>query len=188
MTREEYKELSEKLKNAEIDDTPFPVLQDGELAVVGDANKTEVKIHHYDAIHCFPNSVKSEVKPSDIVEEGTKHFDARVKYRDVQVVPRNASKIIAAATELQPFFLRLEEDGEVSDPDEEELNAMYLFAHDELVDAMYRLVKNFLDITDEQVKTMLPAEAFRLMFELIEDFPEVFNESNLFFGSSTGNR
>lgn len=62
ITQEEILKIKDAMKKAEESESPFPILKDGELAVVGDVNDIGKKKHDYTIKFRFPESwgVKGE--------------------------------------------------------------------------------------------------------------------------------
>lgn len=183
ISEQEYREIQKKLQEAQKDDTPFAVVQGDEVAVVGDANKTAIKKHDYTVKVTIPKAYASMlIKGEDIQREIGDYVVGEVTFKDVYIKPRNSMKIMAAAADLIPFFNNLEEDGNVTAMDDEELIASHKLFSDEVVDAMYRLVKNVLDLDDAMADSLTPPSVVELVGKFIEDFPELFGETDAFFG------
>lgn len=182
LTQEEFKEIAEKMQAAQKDDTPFAVVQGEEVAVVGDANKTQIKRHDYKVKVTVPKAYASMlIKSEDIQREVGEYAVGTVTFKDVYIKPRNSIKIMAAAADLIPFFNNLEENGSVTAMDDEELIASHKLFSDEVIDAMYRLVKNVLDLDDAMADSITPPSVIELVRKFIEDFPELFGETDAFF-------
>lgn len=183
ISEQEYREIQRKLKEAQKDDTPFAVVQGDEIAVVGDANKTAIKKHDYTVKVTVPKAYASMmIKPENIDKEVGEYAIGEVTFKDVYIKPRNSLKIMAAAAELIPFFNNLGEDGSVTMMDDEELVASHKLFSDNVVDAMYRLVKNVLDLDEAMADSITPPSVVELVGKFIEDFPELFGETDAFFG------
>lgn len=179
MTQEDFLKIADSLKNAEKDDTPFAVIKDDEIAVVGDANKTHVKRNEYVVSFRFPLSNEIYKTPeSKVIGD---FYITNIAYKDVMITPRKDLTIVGAIMKLIPYFKNLVETGEVIDKTEEELFDVFLNLKTDILDAMYNVVSTMLEIDDRIVDNMMPTSVFKVCAQLIEDYPEVFNEADLFF-------
>lgn len=180
LTQEQFLEMSKNLKKAEEDDTPIVALVNDELNVIGDANKTELNKHTYVLRFRFPKEFSQyELPTSTHIGDW---FINEIEYKDVFVSPRRDLKVVAAIMEIIPFFKEVSESGKLQDKGDEEL---LNFAKDlpyEIVDAMYDIVSAFLNVDDSLVNYMSPMSVIEVMGALIRDYPEVFNEADVFFG------
>lgn len=171
MTQEELKRLMDEVKKAETDITPFPVVQDNDIAVVGDANKTEVKKTSFTMTFAIPKEENGVVKYNRHV----------VTYDNVYPKPRNMISIDRMLSILMPYIKKPMEDGSVAEYSEAE-NAMILKAFDEEVtNIMYRLVATVLEIDESLIDFMLPSSVFEALVQIIQFFPEAWNEGETFF-------
>ena len=95
MELKEYNEISEALDKAEEDTTPFMVVTDQDLNVVGDANKTELNKHDYKiAFRIFKDG---------------KYEWIDKEFKDVYITPRNDVKVSRMLTQLMPYFKKIED-------------------------------------------------------------------------------
>lgn len=180
LTQEQFLEMSKNLKKAEEDDTPFIALAGDKLNVVGDANKTELNKHTYAIRFRFPKSM-SQYKTEDS-DEIAGFFFTELEFKDVFITPRRDLKVVGAIMKIVPFFKNLREDGELEDKSAEELIQMLCDFPNEIVDAMYDMVQSILMIDESLIDYASPASIFNVSSQLIEDYPEVFNEADVFFG------
>lgn len=172
--------LNKQLQKINEDDTPFAVVKDDEIAVVGDANKTEVKKNDYTVKFRVPISMFQQ-KPADAVVVGSSYVFS-VDFPDVTISPRSDLIIVDAIMKITPFFKKLNENGSVDDLTNEELLSVFAYAGEEVHLAIYNLVATFLQIGDEIAPYMLPFSVIGALNEIIENHPEVFNEADAFFG------
>lgn len=172
MTQEELKLLMNQIKEAEGDVTPFPVVQENEIAVVGDANKTEIKKTTFTITFAMP-------KENDGKIEYERHV---VTYKDVYPKPRQMVSIDRLIALLGPYLKRPNDDGTVSDYTEEE-NAKIIKAFDEdITSIMYQLVATVIGIDSSLIDYMLPSSVFENLMKIIRFYPELWNEGDTFFG------
>lgn len=167
MELKEYNEISEALDKAEEDVTPFTVVSNGEVNIVGDANKTELNKHDY--------TIKFRIYKDGKYEWVTKEF------KDVFITPRNDLKVSRMLTQLLPFFKK-PENGEIKEYTREE--KLEIISKDETMDAMYDAVAAVLNIPENLKNFMVPESVIHAATKIISDFPEMVNEADTFFGKS----
>lgn len=180
MSPEDFMKIGEKIKKTNEDTTPFAVVKEGKLSVVGDANQTEVKKNDYTIKFRFPK----ELFPEGL-EKATSvgpYYVVAVEYKGVSITPRNDVKIMDAIFKILPFFNKLKEDGGIEELSNEEILSIYAYANDEVHLAIYNLVATFLGINDQMGEYMLPFSVLTALNQIIDTHPEVFNEADVFFG------
>lgn len=165
MNIEDYMKVDDALDKAQDSDTPFLVVANDELNVVGDANKTEINKHDY-------------VVFFRIFKDG-KYEWVKQEFKDVYITPRNDLKVSRMVTQLLPFF-RKEEDGKTKKFDNEEILA--IIERDEVLDAMYDTVAAVLNIPDNLKPFMSTDSVVAAATQIMLDFPEAVNEADTFFG------
>ena len=184
-----YKGIDEALKEAEKDDTPFLVVDDDNLTVVGDANKTEVKQNDYVLSFRFPKGTK--IPKSKGFSEGleTKYGVVTQKeYKDFFIAPRKNMNIVRLLINILPFFKKQNDDGTVTEYTEDEIASIIGSLTDEIINAMYDLVCYVFDVDTALRDYIEPMCVARLIIQLIKDYPEVSNEADTFFDSSVQNQ
>lgn len=165
MKIEDYMKVDDALDKAQDSDTPFAVVSNGEINVVGDANKTEINKHDY-------------VIFFRIYKDG-KYEWVKQEFKDVYITPRNDLKVSRMVTQLLPFF-RKEEDGKTKKFNNEEILA--IIERDEILDAMYDTVASVLNIPDNLKDFMSTDSVVAAATQIMLDFPEAVNEADTFFG------
>lgn len=180
LTQEQFLEMSKNLKKAEEDDTPIIALVNDEVNVVGDANKTELNKHTYSIRFRFPEEL-SNYKTPDSIEVG-KWFINEIVYEDVFVSPRRDLKVVSAIMGIVPFFKSVSDSGELVNKTDTELLEFARNLPDEIILDMYDIVSAFLNVDESLVEYMSPFSVIEVMGDLIRDYPEVFNEADVFFG------
>lgn len=182
----DMKKIQESLGEAHKDNTPFPIVTDDGLTVVGDVNKTEVKTRNYVVEFRFS---PSEVETYGIAKEDIEGYVegqaiVHMEFDDVTIKPRHRLEVDAAIVKILPYFYHIEEDskkvGERTDEEFVELvNNMCI----EIGDDMYNLVAAVLGIDRRIVDNMVWQSVVETIIAIIKDFPEVFNESESTFPS-----
>lgn len=175
-------DIHNAMKEAEKDDTPFPVVTDDGLKVVGDANKTENKARDYKVTFRFPKEMIPESMAGQVTKEVGNYRYVEIEYNDVHVTPRHDLKILASIMDILPLFRELQEDGNVKERSLEDLLGIIRRVPQETIDSMYTLVASFLDVDEDIAEYMTPTDVMSRIADFIRDFPEVFNEADVFFG------
>lgn len=165
MNIEDYMKVDEAIDKAEESDTPFVVVANNEVNVVGDANKTEINKHDYVInFRIFKNGKYEWVKQ---------------EFKDVYITPRNDLKVSRMLTQLLPYF-RKDEDGEIVKHDKDEV--LSILEQDTLLDSLYDTVAAVLNIPANLKPFMATDSVIAAATQIIRDFPETVNEADTFFG------
>lgn len=173
-----YKKMEESIDNAPESPTPFPVVKNEKLSVIGDANETQVNKHDFTIVFRLPEGVADGEKvPGGVLKE--------VEYKDVFVAPRQSGKVISSLCRMLPFFRKIIDTADggkegVSFTRDEVVEMLAEFG-DEFVDDMYDLVGKFLKIDDALVDYMLPESAMKATLQILNEYPEIINEAEAFF-------
>ena len=170
MTKEEYDKLNSAIKAAEESVVPFPVVDD-ELAVVGDANETQLNKHDFKMRFKVPVEENGERK---IVKK-------EVEYKDVYLTPRQEPKVATAIADIFPYFKKIRGDGTLSDFTEEEVYLLIDSFEQEIFDKMYALVGNFLKIDKDLWDFMYAPDVFEATLKIFMEYKEAINEADTFF-------
>lgn len=165
MNIEDYMKVDDALDKAQDSDTPFAVVANGEVNVVGDANKTEVNKHDY-------------VINFRIFKDG-KYEWVKQEFKDIYITPRNDLKVSKMLTELLPYF-RKDENGEVKKYERHEV--LSILEQDTLLDTLYDTVAAVLGIPANLKPYMATDSVISAAVQIIRDFPETVNEADTFFG------
>lgn len=181
ITREQFEELKRKFDEAESDDTPFAVVANDEVGIVGDPDKTEMKKGEYTVKFGFPNTEewKSKIDPKDIFKETENYIGVERTFKDVFISPRRHSAVLAAFTELYAFFNYIEDDGEVRDLTDDEI-PQALMILDSNIDAVFKAVGAILGLDEAVSDCMIPVSASTTLIKMCIDFPEIINETDFF--------
>lgn len=176
ITQEEMLKIKESAKKAEESERPFPILKDGELAVVGDVNDIELKPHDYTVTFSFPDEmgIEGEHKAGRTLKD--------VEYKNIYVTPQDSYPILRNLMELMPLFNKINEDGSLTERTEEELAEVLEVVNDQAVDTCYNIVARFLKVDESLVPYMQPVSVFATVARLIRDNEASWNEADVFFG------
>lgn len=180
MTPQDLLAIGEKLKKTNEDTTPFAVVKEEKISVIGDANKTQVKSNDYEIKFRIPKDGLEQI-PAGAREVGP-YYVFTIKYENVTITPRNDLRIVDAIMKIVPFFNKLKEDGSMESLTNEEILSVYVGAGEEVHLAVYNLVATFLGIDDMMGEYMLPFSVISALNRIIDTHPEIFNEADVFFG------
>lgn len=175
-------EIKEALKEAEQDDTPFPVVTDDGVKVVGDANKIDKKIRNYSVRFRFPDDMFNNLNEKDIVKRVGRFVFVKLDFDNVTVAPNRDTKLMMAIVDVLPLFKKLDDSGNVSDMSVEDFAELFREVPQYAIDGMYTIVSAFLQVDDSIKDYMLMQDVIGTIKQLIKDFPETFNEADAFFG------
>lgn len=182
ITENDMIKLQEKVNEAESDTTPFAVIDsEGEVSVVGDANKTERKSKDYTVVFRVPSEYKDLLPDAESLANG-KYFVSEVHYHNVIITPRKDLKICSSIMKLLPFLREVLPSGETKDRDKSEISKIISdwVVKDYIVDAMYDLVASVIGIDDFMKEMMFYDSVIENVFKILTDFPEIVNESDFF--------
>lgn len=173
--------IKDKLDEAQEDETPYLAINDDKMYVIGDPNKTEHKAFDYTLKFRFPKDIESDGEIVGNYKIVTRH------YKNVTIKPKNDLKIVDAIMSIEPFFRKITEDG-VGEYTEEEMRSVLSSMSDDVISGMYNVVAAVLDLNPSIAEYMMPYSMLDALGQMINDFPEVFNESDAFFGWSSARK
>lgn len=185
ITLENYNKIEKALDDAQEDTTPFLVMQsDDKLGISGDANRTERKSKCYTIRFRFPSILKDSIPEEiNITREAENYVIGEYTVEDVYLSPRKDFIVLSSISKLIPYFNKLnEENGDVTKLEDREKLELIINTDVEILDAMYNVVEAFLQLSKELIDLVLPSSIFETLYLLIQDFPEAFNEADIFFG------
>lgn len=175
-------DIQASMNEAHKDDTPFAVVSNNGVNVVGNANKTQVKSHDYNVRFRFPKSMADGIDPKDIVQTVGDYVIVNMEFTDVHIKPRNDVDINAAIVQILPYFKDFNEDLSVTDKTQEELVQLVKTVNDDIGMDIYDVVAAILDVDKSLKDYMMFTDVLEILKRMPEDFPEVFNEAESFFG------
>lgn len=172
MTEKEFLKIREELDNAQDSVIPFAAVHNDTVAVVGDANETEIKKNDFKITYRIP-------KRNEDGTIGT--MTQEVEYNDVFITPRQDMKVVRLLTQLLPYFRKVN-NGKVEEYNDNEIIEIVSGMDDEIYDLMYKLVASVLRINPELVDYMTPVSVLVAVAQIIHSYPEVAKEADTFFG------
>ena len=173
MTEEQYMGIKAALDKAEETVIPFPVVNDDELAVIGDANQTELRKFEYEITFEKPGYKDGELTGD--VDIQTK------KYENIFVKPRMNGRIVKLLSSMLPYFYKLDEDGNQVEYTKLEMIQIFGQLDDSILDRMYELVAVILNIPATDIDYMTTSSVLSTVTKFIEDNPNTAREAQLFF-------
>jgi len=174
ITQEKLLELREAKEKANESDVPFPIMKDGDLAVVGDANKTEINKHDFTLRFIFPSEGGYEAK--------------EVEYKDVWLKPRQAVTVQRLMTALQPLFYKIQENGDLEDLSDDEMMEVVTQYEGTVLDQLYHLVAAVLGVDERLVDYIEPNSALEAYHKIMLSFPDLVKASDSFFEFLSGKK
>lgn len=197
---QKFQELKDKMKDSQNDNTPYlAVTSDDELHVIGDPNETEIVPADYTVYFLFPDTQKyrervartgavetDEINGHKIEGEIPKgQFLAKRTYSNVHITPRRVGSVISAFVTVEQFFYDVSEDGEIKDMSYEESIEVFRMLTQDILDAVYDVVSAVLKIPADEQEWILPINALEIATKMVVQNPDVVNNADLFFGSSS---
>lgn len=162
-------------------DRPYLVVANDEMIVAGDPNKTEVKKHDYTIAFAFPKEWKEKIGEENIVKEIGQYIVTEIEYKDVFLNPRSQMSALSALVELEPFFNKIIDNGEVKDLENEDIREILRVMNDDMTKALYNAVGTILGVDKDIEDYMVITDVILTAVMLTADFPEAINEANAFF-------
>lgn len=104
-TINDWLDINKSLEKAREDDTPHAVLNNGNLAVVGDANKTEVKKVDYQIKFRFEEG-ELKAYPKNAKKVG-KYIMFTIDFEDIHINPRKDMLLVESALGIYPIITAL---------------------------------------------------------------------------------
>ena len=197
---QKFQKLKDKMKDSQNDNTPYlAVTSDDELHVIGDPNETEIVPADYTVYFLFPDTQKyrdrvartgavetDEINGRKIEGEIPKgQFLAKRTYSNVHITPRRVGSVISAFVTVEQFFYDVSEDGEIKDMSYEESIEVFRMLTQDILDAVYDVVSAVLKIPADEQEWILPINALEIATKMVVQNPDVVNNADLFFGSSS---
>lgn len=118
-TINDWLDINKSLEKARENDTPYSVINNGNLAVVGDANKTEVKKIDYQIKFRFEES-ELETYPKNAKKIG-KYITFTIDFEDIHINPRKDMLLVESALGIYPIITAITN---ISDARNNQIEAM----------------------------------------------------------------
>lgn len=187
LTYEQFQAIKDKMDAAEEDTTPYAVVKDEQVHVLGDPNKTELKKFEYTIEFAYPNRPHwlKQIDENEIFAKTDQYIGVRRTYKDVWVSPRVQTTVQAAFIELYQFFNFVSEDGELRDLTVDELKMALRSLNQEMVEAMCHAVASVLGIGYQEEQFMLTISTAVTTVKMCSDFPELINGMDFFIDNSS---
>lgn len=178
--------LSDSMQKAKDDPTPFALVNNDVINVIGDPNKTETVKNDYVMAFRVPKTFYEEKGFTDSAEDIGEFKSFTRHYKDVTITGFTDLKIMSAMLKLQPFFMKAKEDnnGSLEYRDKTDMIHVMAVASQDIILAMYNVAAALLGIDDELGQFMYPAFVMKTLNTLFESHPEMLNEVDGFFGLS----
>ena len=209
MSKEQLLQVHKAIDTARESEIPFVAQsEDGKLNVVGDVNKAQPpKPITHTMMFRFTKDELGEVPQGAVVVGRYVRID--VEYKDVILNPKNDLPLRRIAMDFYPFIESIDEIVQYKEKEIKELNRkysnqsdenyikeserivdefykkivdVYVFASDKTQDAIYKFVAKFLDIDDFMREHMMSTSVLNAFLEIVVSYPDIFNESESFFG------
>ena len=174
MTKEQYDALLEAINKAQESTRPFTVVKGDTLAVVGDANDTQLHKFEYEITFKKPTYDEDGNLVGKTSETKT--------YKNVFIAPRQQSRVVKILTMILPYFHKVGEDGSIDKYTPLELAEIFSTFDEDVYDMMYELVAYVLHIPNEEKDYMEWISVIGAAVKICIEFPEVVNEAESFFG------
>lgn len=171
LNEEDLLKIKESIDKAGESTIPFPIVKDGNVAVVGDANKTELNKHNFEIVFRIPDP-KAEAGYTTV----------KTEYKDIYIKPRQAPTVQRLFTNVMPLVRKVKVDGTIEDYSQEELIEITNALNDGGVyDIMYELVATVIGVHPDLVDYMTPKSVFDAVLKIIQVFPDMVNAGEAFF-------
>lgn len=190
MTYEKFMAMKQAMDNAENDTTPFAVVDDNEVKVVGDANKTETKKRDYVLKMAYPAAAEwreyvKNLKNAKVFNETPNYLGVERTFSNVWVPPAVHTAVQSTFLDLYKLFYIITEDGQIRDMTNDEVMQALSILNQEMCEAMYHAVATILKINVDEEQFMLASPTAQVVVKMIDDFPEIINGVDFFTDESS---
>lgn len=159
MTQEDMLKIKAEMDATRESTTPFAVVNDDTLAVVGDANETQTVLTDYTITFKLPNG------KGGVIERD-------VEYKDVFITPRQETKVVKVYAELLPYYRKITNSGTIEDYSDEELEVLAGEMDEHIYDLMYELVGTVLGVAPELMEYMKLESVLEAVAKIIRNYPQ----------------
>lgn len=182
MSEKDLLRITEAMKEAEKDETPFQVTDGENMNVVGDPNKTERKSIDVSILFRFPTQFLGDMKDSATMVADGKYGLVEIEYKNLCITGEMDLALISQLMVLEPFFVEVLKDGNTEYRDEEALQAIIRdnLSNRKILSAMYEFVGIVCGMKEELIPFMYYESVLESFIKIITEFPEVLNETYFF--------
>lgn len=182
MSEKDLLRITEAMKEAEKDDTPFQVTDGENMNVVGDPNKTERKSVDISILFRFPTQFLGDMKDSATMVADGKYGLVEIEYKNLCITGEMDLALVSQLMVLEPFFVEVLKDGNTEYRDEEALRAIIRdnLSNRKILSAMYEFVGIVCGMKEELIPFMYYESVLESFIKIITEFPEVLNETYFF--------
>lgn len=159
MTQEEMLRIKNEMDKAQESTTPFAVVNEDTLSVVGDANDTKTVLTDYTITFRLPDG-KGGVVNKD------------VEYKNVFITPRQETRLVRLYSELLPYFKKVTQEKGIEEYTDEEMAIIASEMNEQIYDLMYELVGCVLGIAPELVDYMIPESVLSAVAKILRHYPQ----------------
>lgn len=189
ITVDNMMEITEAIDKAQEDDTPFLSVSGDNVSVIGEPTKTEPRNRNYTVTFGIPKEWKDRLgKNTKIVAETDYEYAVEATFKNVFVPARNRTKVTTAVAGLMPFLRKVTPAGDVETLSVDEYVEIARSLNDEVVDAMYDVLRVVFRLDPEIAECILLSSAIKNITALFYDLPGIVNEADLFSESSAKSR
>lgn len=189
ITIDNMMDITKAMDAAQEDDTPFLSVSGENVSVIGDPTKSEPRNRDYTVTFGIPKEWKDRLgKNTKIVAETDYEYAVEATFKNVFVPARNRTKVTTAVAGLMPFLRKSTPAGDVESLSADEYVAIARSLNDEVVDAVYDVLRVVFRLDEEIAECILLSSAMLNVTKLFYDLPGVVNESDLFTESSAENK
>lgn len=182
MSEKDLLKITEAMKEAEKDETPFQVTDGGDMNVVGDPNKIERKSVDISILFRFPAQFLGDMKDSATMVANGKYGLVEMEYKNISISAEMDLPLVSELMVLEPFLVEVFKDGNAEYRDEEALAAIVKdnIANRKILSAIYNFVGIIAGVNEDLVPYMYYESVFEAFIKIITEFPEILNETYFF--------
>lgn len=174
LTEEQYNGIMDALEKASETDIPYAVVKDDTVAVVGNANQTQLRKFEYEIEFDKPQyDNDGNLMPEPLIE--------KKKYKNIFVKPRLNTQVVKWLAAMLPYFYKVDENGEMVKFTRLEALSIFGSIDGEILDTMYELVASILEIPDADKDYMSGSSVLATVTKFIDDNPQTVEEAKAFF-------
>lgn len=183
VTLEDMTKLQDGIEEAHKDDTPFPIVADKEIKVVGDANKTEIKQHDFNIRFRFPKDMPEvqNIDPSEIIKTVGEYIIVNFEFKNVKIKPRYDLEIIAALSRIYPYLYKINEKTKsLEKRSTKEITDIIDGMCQTIGDDLYHVTAAILGVDKELEQWMMWNDVEDFVTHIPQNYPELLNETEGF--------